>query len=585
MNKFLVLALVVFKFASSVCAEVTHESPAATGVVAPSSTESMAPSPLLNKFDMDRLVFARFYLQQNSPAMARALKPRFEELQKLTGDERNAYGSRLMLDILVNISDEGKTLDYLKSLRKVAEKANKLPPELKDEKKANRALASIATGIDNTLQYQGLSKKTAGKVKYEQWPDMAARLHQHLDSQLASVAKNEAPGSAKLDSPEFWKLLDAEANTHATTGNVEDIKINGIESFKMRDEMFARAHKSIEILSWSFEDDETGKRYADLLIEKAKTGIDVKVMVDGQTARMEGYKDQLARMEAAGVKVVRWMSNDPLRAFDGQHRKITIVDGEEMIGGGMNFGDVYSHDRGQSKIKWRDTDIHIKGPAAIEAENLFAKLWNGQLQRPENKGKPPVDVRPVTLPAKEIATGNVRIVSQQPGENENIMKTNLLLIKAAKKEINIENAYFIGDPVIKQALKEALQRGVKVRILSNSVQSIDVPEIANPILSSINEMVGLGAQAFVKKGDTLHTKSLQVDGKAGWVGSWNMHPRSQRIEGEVIMLTRDESFNRAQQAMFEKDIRSEVATPVTKPLEIKPSPIGDIFEKYGFDLL
>ena len=118
------------------------------------------------------------------------------------------------------------------------------------------------------------------------------------------------------------------------------------------------------LMSWAFYDDKTGLETARALIEKAKEGVDVKVIVDGQVS-VKGHHDAPIRLlEDNGVSVVRWRDAD--RPYDGNHRKMMIVDGQEAIIGGLNIGDVYSHKAGETK--WRDTDVLLAGPAAYSLE-------------------------------------------------------------------------------------------------------------------------------------------------------------------------------------------------------------------------
>src|SRR5690606_14702925 len=105
------------------------------------------------------------------------------------------------------------------------------------------------------------------------------------------------------------------------------------------------------------------------------------------------------------------------------------------------------------------------------------------------------------------------------GSLDPIYALTVYAIENAKESIDIANAYFILTPALEEALVAALERGVEVRIITNSMQSIDEPMIALPIIQSVAKLAQKGAKVFLKKGQTLHTKMLRVDQMA-WLGSY-----------------------------------------------------------------
>src|SRR5262249_50579419 len=180
--------------------------------------------------------------------------------------------------------------------------------------------------------------------------------------------------------------------------------------------------------------------------------------------------------------------------------------------------------------------------------------------------------------------GRVSLVNHVPGHGENILRANLLAIAAAKTSIDIENAYFILDPAIHEALLRAKARGVRVRILTNSVESIDVPEMAYVIMRGVNQLVAEGFEVYLKKGtDTLHSKVMNVDQIYSWVGSYNFHPQSYRYEGEIIRTVLDAKFGAEVQAMLQKDF--DAAQRVTEPVPIPKSTVSDLLHVWFYDQL
>jgi cardiolipin synthase A/B len=268
----------------------------------------------------------------------------------------------------------------------------------------------------------------------------------------------------------------------------------------------------------------------------------------------------LKRLEKAGIEVVYWFSQK--LTYAGQHRKMMIVDNQHVVAGGLNFGDVYSHKNPDLKIpRWRDTDIYLKGSSvAAEANQLFASLWNEQLTEQKNTKFKALKIAKVldqNQKGTEIRILNHNPLSDQKGST--IMLTTLKAIREAKNLIDIENAYIILFPALKTELANAIKRGVQVRVFTNSSESIDEPVVTIPILRSVLEFVKMGAKVFVKKGATLHSKIMAIDSDFAIVMSYNLHPRSERVEGEMAIATTSPDITAEMHKIFDEDVSSEKA--------------------------
>lgn len=342
--------------------------------------------------------------------------------------------------------------------------------------------------------------------------------------------------------------------TGSEVAGVKEVEylINGPESFAKRDLLISNAKKTIHVLTWSVYDDATGIKFADQMIEKKKQGIDVKIMVDALTAMKSGHNQQLARMQQNGIEVI--YSRNPGLMLSGQHRKAMIIDGEQVIAGGMNFGDVYSHLAGD--VKWRDTDVYFSGTLGHQTENMFVSSWNEQI-RFQNLQLPrleKIEVQASRNETEALLLNSKPVVQKTSGSP--IFRSLLALIKGAKKEIIIENAYIISNPLLEEVIAKAIKRGVKVTILTNSSQSVDEPVVSNPILASALRMKQLGAQIVLKKGDTLHSKVAIFDNEISMIMSYNIHPRSELIEEEMAYLVTDQKANLKLRSALQNDIDS-----------------------------
>ncbi|MCM2303834.1 MAG: phosphatidylserine/phosphatidylglycerophosphate/cardiolipin synthase family protein [Elusimicrobia bacterium] len=501
------------------------------------------------------------------PAVDAFVRELLVVLIKAGGDPTKAEAE--LIDVLARAHAAGRLAPVLQALVADPRVIPHLPP-MPAEKRALYA-AQFAFMVGAELEGAG---RIPGTKPFEPWDDMSRRQSALI---AASAFAPRGPGEASLFAePGFVKEYEALAGAAFTDGNSAKPLIDGPASFKVRFGLMRKAKKSIFIQSWAFYDDATGNAAADLLIARKREGLDVKIMVDGKTTAAHGAA-VLARMAAAGVEIVYF--NDAARRYDGLHTKILLVDGVHAIVGGMNFGDDYSH-MGAGK-KWRDTDLYYRGRAAGQTARFMAALWNAQVaaQGLAHGLMGPPSVFP--------ASGKARMsfLADGPEGEATIMLAYLKAIAGASAVINIENAYLITMPQLREALLGALRRGVKVNILTNSAESIDEPIVIAPILASLPELIAAGATVSLKRGDTLHSKFMTVDGLFSIVGSFNLHPRSLRYEHELIVSALDARLAAALDRAFAADMAA--ALPVTDPaaLAIPDSPLNRIVRRYLFNQL
>jgi len=447
-------------------------------------------------------------------------------------------------------------------------------PHLPPMPAEKRALFAAQFSFMIAAELEGAGR-IPGAEPFESWDDMTRRL---LALVAASAFAPRGPGEPSLfTAPGFIKEYEALSAAAFTDGNSAKPLIDGPASFAVRFALMRRAKKSISIQSWAFYDDVTGNAAADLLIAKKREGLDVKIMVDAQTSATHGAA-VLARMAAAGVEIVFF--KDASRRYDGLHAKIMLIDGTNAVVGGMNFGDDYSHmGTGQ---KWRDTDILYRGPVISQTARFMAGLWNAQVEAQRlAHGRMSAEVPAVAA----RASARMAFLADGPKGEATIMLAYLKAISGASAVINIENAYLITMPPLRTALLEALQRGVKVNILTNSAESIDEPIMTAPILASLPELIAAGARVSLKRGSTLHSKFMTVDGLFSIVGSFNLHPRSVRYENEVIVSALGARVAVALDRAFAADMAA--ALPVTDPaaLTIPDSPLTWIVRRYLYNQL
>jgi cardiolipin synthase len=495
-----------------------------------------------------------------------------EELLALALSDPEAEAQ--LIGMLQVLNATGQLKPTLHELVTAAAESGALPPM--PEAKKNEMVDQAAGMIDAQFRERGMTPDTKGAV-YVDWETLS---QQHL----AAVRNTQAPprmagGISSFTNPTFIAELETLQGAKFRGGNTVKPLMDGPASFAERDRMIDNAQTSIHLMSWAFYDDQTGWDTARKLLEKAQAGVDVKVMVDGQVSVKTSHDAPITFLEQNGVEVVRW--RDAERPYDGQHRKMLIVDGQEAVVGGINIGDVYSHKYGD--VKWRDADALLTGPSVTDSVRLFGQLWNDQVK---GTGKSTVEIPPEPSSANQ---GGVRsaVVNHVPGPkgDAHILLATMKAIEGATESVDIENAYFINTPGMKEVLLKALADGVKVRLLTNSAESIDEPLITAPILNSLPELVAAGAEVYLKKGDTLHSKFMTVDGIFSSVGSHNHHPRSQRFEGEMVVNSLDPGVARSFTEAFEADIAAATRITSADQIQVPESPLGALAVRYFFDAL
>jgi cardiolipin synthase len=433
----------------------------------------------------------------------------------------SAQKQKLIMDKLWELEVQAKLQDNLRFFIKTLKKQEFAPPQLKhvDEE---LVIGMLYSSLKSEFYARGYERSN---FKFSTTLEIAEKQKKFLQKFSAVTT---------FESPEFVKVFEKMTGAKMTSlQNIEVLADNALALSK-RLELITGAKKEIKLMSWGYYDDEVGTKVATELIKaKVERNVVVQVLVDYQVQLRPGYGAQLQRMREAGIEVIGWKSVE--NPFFGMHSKMLMVDNVHTIDGGRNIGDVY-----MLSDKWVDLDVYHQGiNQTIENQNIFAKLWNDQ-----------IDLQKLTfkkLPLKkrvaETAKGNTGTFLSYPQATKADLVSDMTIysIMNAKTEIDIANAYFIGTPGIEDALKDALQRGVKVRIISNSSKSVDEPIVSIPIQKSLQRMYEAGAEIYLKEGSTLHTKIFRAD-KLSWYGSYNLHPRSSFYEVEKVTFSTDQAL-------------------------------------------
>jgi len=366
---------------------------------------------------------------------------------------------------------------------------------------------------------------------------------------------------AGIDSAEFSAIMDRWTESRESWGSDTHLLVDNVETRALRNRMMAGAQHSIHFTALLIEDDETGRETIGLLAAAAARGVEVRVIVDATTQYMFSSYRVLEPLRDAGGEIlpfnpvtewalVRWQIG--VNANQRLHEKILVVDGEEAVVGGRNVGDDYLE-----AGHWRDTCVYLAGPGVAGVQQVFTALWDQVAAWERQAGCPQADDYGFACPAAGDAlsgdpfytpalpaegTAGTRPVYSDPRSQSTPYgyRTVLNLVRSARHTIYIANSYFVPPRRLRKHLKAAVARGVRVVVVTNSKQSTDAWWMYYASLNYYKELLGAGVEVYHYRGtETMHAKTMLVDGEVALVGSFNLDPRSATTNSEAMVLVRD----------------------------------------------
>ena len=247
-----------------------------------------------------------------------------------------------------------------------------------------------------------------------------------------------------------------------TYNNEVDIFIDGKSKFESLIKDLKEAKVSIYLQYYIFLDDKIGNEIAEILIEKAKEGVEVKVIYD-HVGSFSAKNKFFRKMGVAVIEVHPFFRvNFPQvanRINWRNHRKIVIIDGETGYIGGMNIADRYAFGNGKSKEMWRDTHFRVKGDIVESLLHSFLVDWNFRKKEPYF---PALPTRQDNIKNKK----GIQLVTGGPISTwDNLSLMFLKAISSAKRLIWIQTPYFLPTDALFNALQAAALSNIDVRIM------------------------------------------------------------------------------------------------------------------------
>jgi cardiolipin synthase len=333
-------------------------------------------------------------------------------------------------------------------------------------------------------------------------------------------------------------------------GNRVEILQNGDQFFPALFADIEAAKQSIHLESYVWWKGEICERVANALAGKARQGVEVRLTLDAVGSN-KGDEELFETMKKAGVRIAIF---HPFRIQDiglinnRTHRKLAVFDGRIGYVFGHGFAEEWTGN-GEDEKHWRDTGVRIEGPVVNSIQAVFAEHWVGQTSE--------VIVGETYFPRLPSA-GNVRahMTASSPQGEGGVSRLEILFklaISAARRELIVQNPYFIPDGEIVGLLRRAAQRGVKIRImLPGAVTDSSVVRHAGH--RRFEELLEQGIEICEYQKTLNHQKVMVVDGLWSFVGSTNFDDRSLDINDEASIGLIDPGVAGELRAAYQRDL-------------------------------
>jgi cardiolipin synthase len=356
------------------------------------------------------------------------------------------------------------------------------------------------------------------------------------------------PHAFSAADPQFLRTMNSVFGGDVKGGHEIETLINGDEIFPSMLAAIEGAEETINFLTYIYWSGDIAKVFADALAEKARAGVEVRVLLDW-AGSIPFDQSLVDTMEAAGAVVHRfrplhWYSID--RVNNRTHRKLLIVDGTVGFTGGVGIGDEWQGNA-RNPGEWRDTHFRVVGPTVADMQAAFSENWleatnevlQGDIFYPEQP-------KPGELFAQHVK-------SSPDGGAQSMHQMILMALAAAESRLRIAMAYFVPDDVIIAQLLDARQRGVEIDIIVPSGQT-DVPMVRRASRHFWGPMLASGMRIHEYQPTMYHTKVMIVDEHWTTIGSANFDERSFRLNDESNLNVYDRDFALEQIADFDADL-------------------------------
>jgi cardiolipin synthase A/B len=342
------------------------------------------------------------------------------------------------------------------------------------------------------------------------------------------------PGSER-----FVEWTSGYLNSPVLQGGEVTILQNGDAFYPAMLDAIGKARDSVNFEVYIFEPDEIGRQFMEAFKDRARAGVEVRLLLDGfgGIKMTKRYRDELS---AAGVKVTRFRPfglRSLVRFYKRTHRRAIVIDGEIAFTGGAAVSKKWKGNV-TNPHEWRDSMTRVTGPMVAGIQSAFATNWVYCCGE--------VIAGPRFFPTLKRGPGpcGLSVVSSPSDAMQPIRLLFWVSFINAQKRLWICNSYFIPDERLRGAVIDRATNGVDVRILvpGNNTDALPVQAAGR---SYYEELLSAGVRIFEFQPAMMHAKTAVVDSSWSIVGSANLDERSMELNEENVLGVADKDFAQA----------------------------------------
>ena len=394
------------------------------------------------------------------------------------------------------------------------------------------------------------------RLKKQRLKRVRSRAIARASAGLATVreAAEKAPPSLR----QMAALGTAACGLPVSSATAADLLSGGANTFDAIFEAIRRARNHVHLEYYIFEPDKIGTALRDLLIERARQGVTVRVLLDALGSKRIG-RGFIAPMRAAGIQLALFHDTRigrRLRPVTNYrtHRKIVVCDGRIGFTGGVNITD--EEDARTRPDAYHDVHLRIEGSAVRWLQTTFLEDWTYATgEDPRQMDITIGQLLPRLPPNEEAGHIPVQIVTSGPDSAlEAIHRIQVAAIHSSLRRAWLTTPYFVPSEPAMMALTSAALRGVDVRLLvPRRSDSLIVSAAAR---SYFDELIAAGVKIWEYKARMLHSKTLVVDDDCAMIGTANFDNRSFLLNFEVMAVVYGPALAKPLAAQFETDLHS-----------------------------
>jgi len=335
------------------------------------------------------------------------------------------------------------------------------------------------------------------------------------------------------------------------------------DAMQARVDMIRQARSEIDAVYFLARNDRVTLTVLRALRDARRRGVErVRLIVDANFQHIP--KGVLAHLSDEGVQVRVYHPltlRHPSWIFHRMHEKFIVADGARYIAGGRNLAESYFD---MTKRNFIDRDVYVDGASAMDAQQHFDDLWSSDdvadldvhvSASEKARASSLLETSSLTFDTGCDWSAGAHEVASVQFLHDGITQSLVEMIAGAQSSIVIESPYVVPTPPLMELLEKKVAEGVRVQIVTNSLHSIDGALPYAGYLKYRRNLVLHGVDIREYKGpDTLHAKTVVIDGRTVFVGSYNLDPRSQNLNSEVMVVAEDEAAAREVRASIERHI-------------------------------